>query len=258
VPSPARIWNYYIGGQDNFAADRAVAEQVIEVLPTAPLVAQLTRQFLARVVDELATGHGIRQFLDIGSGLPTADNTHQVAQQAAPSCRVVYVDNDPVVITHANALLTSTPEGRCDYLQADVRDVDAVLTGAARTLDFTQPVAVLMLQLLHFIPEQDDPYAIVRRIMSAVPPGSFLVLVHGASDVDLQAAAELTKMSQASAVPLRLRSREEVSRFFSGLELTGPGLVAGTEWLEAGRSGADAGKPRTSVTYGWSAVARKT
>ena len=257
TPSPARIWNYYIGGKDNFAIDRAVAERVIEALPTAPLVARMTRQFLIRVVHDLAAGHGIRQFLDIGSGLPTANNTHQVAQRAAPSSRIVYVDNDPVVIAHANALLASTPAGSCDYIQADVRDVDAILAGAARTLDFTRPVAVLMLQLLHFIPEQDDPYALVRRLMSAMPPGSFLVLVHGASDVDLQAAAELTKMSQSSPVPLRLRSREEISRFFDGLELTGPGLVSGTEWLEAGH-GASAENPQASLTYGYTGVARKS
>ncbi len=254
MSSPARIWDYYLGGKDNFAVDRAVAERVIEVLPTAPLVARMTRQFLVRVVHDLAAGHGIRQFLDIGSGLPTRDNTHQVAQRAARSSRIVYVDNDPVVIAHAHALLVSAPEGSCDYVLADVRDVDVILAGAARTLDFTRPVAVLMLQLLHFIPEQDDPYVIVRRIMDAMPAGSFLVLVHGASDVDPQAAAELTKMAQASAVSLRLRGREEVSRFFDGLELTGPGLVSGTEYLEAGPG---AGNPQASISYGYSGVARK-
>jgi O-methyltransferase involved in polyketide biosynthesis len=160
------------------------------------------------------------------------------------------------VITHANALLASAPEGSCDYVQGDVRDVDSVLAGAARTLDLTRPVAVLMLQLLHFFPEQDNPYALVQRVMSAMSPGSFLVLVHGPSDVDLQAAAELTKMSQASPVPLRLRSREEVSRFFDGLELIDPGLVSGTEWLRAGRA-ASAENPGASVTYGYTGVARK-
>ena len=248
VPSTARIWNFYIGGKDHFAADRAVAGRVIEVLPSAPVVARLTRRFLVRVVRELATEYGIRQFLDIGSGLPTADNTHEVAQQAAPESRIVYVDNDPVVIAHAQALLVSAPSGRCAYLQADARDVDTILGGAARTLDFSQPIAVLMLQLLHFIHDEDDPYQIVRRIMDATPPGSFLVLAHGSSDVDLEAAAKLTKMGEASASPVRLRDKEEVSRFFDGLELIGPGLVSGTEWLDEAPSAAH---------YGYSGVARK-
>lgn len=255
VPSPARIWNYYIGGKDNFAADRAVAERVYEVLPTAPLVAQMTRRFLARVVDELAVRYGIRQFLDIGSGLPTADNTHQVAQRVAPSSRVVYVDNDPVVITHAHALLVSAQEGACDYLQADVRDVDAILAGAARTLDFTQPVAVLMLQLLHFVPEEDNPYGIVRRIMDAVPPGSFLVLVHGPLDVNAEVEARLMKMAAASATRLRLRDRAEVTRFFDGLELISPGLVSGPEWLQAGPD--DGAADPADIGFGYSGVARK-
>ena len=256
MPSPARIWDYYIGGKDNFAIDRAVAEQVIAVLPTAPLVARLTRRFLAQVVHYLATEHGIRQFLDIGSGLPTADNTHQVAQRAAPRARIVYVDNDQVVIAHAHALLVSTPEGRCDYVQADVRDVDTILAGAARTLDFTQPVAVLMLQLLHFVPDDDEPHAIVRRIMAALPSGSFLVLAHGSKDVDQQASAELTKMSKASVVTLRLRDREEVSRFFDGLELIGPGLVAGPEWLVV-TSASDGETQPSHVHYGYTGVGRK-
>jgi hypothetical protein len=256
VPSPARIWDYYIGGKDNFAVDRAVAEQVIAVLPTAPAVARLTRRFLAQVVHYLATEHGIRQYLDIGSGLPTADNTHQVAQRAAPTSRIVYVDNDPVVIAHAHALMVSTAEGRCDYVQADVRDVSTILAGASRTLDFTQPVAVLMLQLLHFVPDDDDPFGIVRDIMAALPSGSFLVLAHGSDDVDRQASAQLTRMSKASVVTLRLRNHEEVSRFFDGLELIGPGLVSGTEWLVA--TSASNGEPRPGdVHFGYSGVARK-
>lgn len=243
------MWDYYLGGKDNLAVDRAMAEQVIAVLPTAPLVARLTRQFLVRVVHDLAAGQGIRQFLDIGSGLPTGNNTHEVAQQAAPSSRVVYVDDDPVVVAHARALMVSAPEGSCDYLQADVREMDAIISGAARTLDFTRPVAVLMLQLLHFVGDQDDPYGIVRRIMDAVPSGSFLVLVHGSSDVNPAAELKLTKLAEASGVGLRLRSREEVARFFDGLELTGPGLVSGTEWLS--------GSPQPGLTYGYNGVARK-
>jgi S-adenosyl methyltransferase len=256
VPSPARIWDYYIGGKDNFAVDRAVAERVIAVLPSAPLVARLTRQFLARVVSYLAAEHGVRQFLDIGSGLPTADNTHQVAQRTAADSRIVYVDNDPVVIAHANALLVSTPQGCCDYIQADVRDPQTILTGAAKTLDLTRPVAVLMLQLLHFIPDEDDPYGIVQQIMDKLPSGSFLVMAHGSSDVIRPATDELTKMSKASVVTLRLRSRAEVTRFFDGLELIGPGLVTGTEWLEVTGTD-DAESPPAGITFGYNGVARK-
>jgi hypothetical protein len=255
VPNPARVWDYFLGGKDSFAADRDLAERVMEVLPNAPLIARLTRQFLVTVVRDLTASHGIRQFLDIGSGLPTADNTHQVAQRVDPSCRIVYADNDPVVIAHANALLVSTSEGACDYLRADVRDVDTILDGATRTLDFTQPIAVLMLQLLHFVSEEDDPYSIVRRIMDAMPSGSYLVLAHGCSDVYLDVAQELTAMSRASAIPLRLRSRPEVARFFDGLELTGPGLVSGLEWLE--QEPAAGGIHPAGITYGYSAVARK-
>jgi hypothetical protein len=168
----------------------------------------------------------------------------------------VYVDNDPVVIAHAHALLVSTPEGRCDYVQADVRDVDTILAGAAQTLDLTQPVAVLMLQLLHFVPDDDDPHAIVRGLMAALPSGSFLVLAHGSSDVDPDSSAELMRMSKASPVTLRLRDRDEVSAFFEGLELIGPGLVTGPEWLVV--TSADVGDARLGdVHFGYTGVGRK-
>jgi O-methyltransferase involved in polyketide biosynthesis len=252
APSPARIWNYWVGGKDNFASDRAAAEQILAALPSVPLVAKLTRLFLVRVVHELAADHGIRQFLDIGSGLPTADNTHEVAQRAGPSSRIVYVDNDPVVISHANALLVSTPDGRCDYIHADLRDVDEILARAAKTLDFTRPVAVIMAQVLHFIPDSDDPHGIVRRLMEPLAPGSFLVIAHGPSDQDPEAGAAIERVYQASGMRLRLRSRAEVGQFFDGLELIGPGLASGLEWLQVDPDGLPAG-----ASYGHSAVARK-
>ena len=152
VPNPARMWNYWLGGKDNFAADRDAAERVLEVMPSLPMIARAARLFLIDVVHQLAAGHGVRQFLDIGTGLPTADNTHDVAQRAAPESRIVYVDYDPVVLSHARALLTSSPEGRTDYLQADLRDTDTILKGAARTLDLTRPVAILLIAVVHFIP----------------------------------------------------------------------------------------------------------
>jgi O-methyltransferase involved in polyketide biosynthesis len=235
APSPARVWNYWVGGKDNFAADRAVADRILDVLPEVAVVARMTRGYLTRTVESLAGEHGIRQFLDIGSGLPTADNTHQVAQRVAPESRVVYTDNDPTVIRHAEALLTSTPEGRCDYIEADLRDPGAILAAAARTLDFTKPVAVLLVQVLHFIPDADDPQAIVARLMAATAPGSYLVIVHAASDVGADVGAEIqARYNQMMGPQLRMRSREEVARFFDGLELVGPGLASGRGWTSAG------------------------
>lgn len=257
VPSPARVWNYWVGGKDNFESDRAIAEQLLTSLPDLPLIARLTRQFLGQAVQLLATEHGIRQFLDIGSGLPAADNTHQIAQRVAPSSRVVYVDNDPIVVSHANALLSSAPEGSCDFLLADLRDMDSVLAGASRTLDLTRPVAILLMQVLHFIPDADDPFGLVARLMSAVPSGSFLVLAHGPSDLDRDAGELVTRLYQSAASPVRLRSAAEVARFFDGLELLGPGLTAGTEWLVPGPGDGTAQIPPDGISFGYNAIARK-
>jgi len=231
VPSPARVWNYWVGGKDNFAADRAVAERVLDVLPEVAVVARLTRGYLTRTVESLAGEHGIRQFLDIGSGLPTADNTHQVAQRVAPESRVVYADNDPAVIRHAEALLKSTPEGRCDYIEADLRDPEAILGAAARTLDFTKPVAVMLFQVLHFIADSDDPYGIVARLMAAAAPGSYLVIVHASSDVGTEVGSEIqSRYNQMMGPQIRMRTRDEVARFFDGLDLLPPGLTSGQGW----------------------------
>ena len=231
VPSPARVWNYWVGGKDNFAADRAVAERVLDVLPEVAVVARLTRGYLTRTVESLAGEHGVRQFLDIGSGLPTADNTHQVAQRVAPESRVVYADNDPAVIRHAEALLKSTPEGRCDYIEADLRDPEAILGAAARTLDFTKPVAVMLFQVLHFIADSDDPYGIVARLMAAAAPGSYLVIVHASSDVGTEVGSEIqSRYNQMMGPQIRMRTRDEVTRFFDGLDLLPPGLTSGQGW----------------------------
>jgi S-adenosyl methyltransferase len=245
VPNPARMWNYWLGGKDNFAADRELADRVLEAMPSMPLIARAARLFLIDAVHQLVTALGIRQFLDIGTGLPTADNTHDVAQRAAPDSRIVYVDHDPVVLTHAQALLTSSPEGRTDYLQADLRDTETILHGAARTLDLSRPVAILLIAVLHFIPDAenpdaenpdaDDPYAIVARLMDAVPSGSHLVMAHGASDIAPEAAAEMTRRYNAmSSTPITLRNREQIARFFKGLDLLPPGLVPISQWGLAG------------------------
>ncbi len=234
VAHPARIWDYWLGGKDNWPADRAAGDDVAEAVPTVREVARADRQFLASVVYHLAADLGIRQFLDIGTGLPTASNTHEVAQQAAPQCVVVYVDNDPVVLAHARALLTSAPGGVTAYIDADARDTDYILDQAARTLDLTQPTAVLLLGILLFIPDADDPWAITAQLMNALPAGSYLAISHGASDVRAESTAGAsTRYNKHSATPMQLRTRDEFSRFFDGLQLTSPGVVPIDHWPHA-------------------------
>ena len=243
APSPARMWNYWVGGKDHFAADREAASRVAEAMPSLPLVARSVRKFLISAVHSLAAEHGIRQFLDLGTGLPTADNTHEVAQRVAPESRIVYADYDPSVLAHARALLTSTPEGRTDFIQADLRDTGTILGAAARTLDLSKPVAILLLAVLHFIPDSDDPYGIVRTLMDAVPSGSYLVIVHAPSDLDPEEMAEQARRYNASgAERMRPRSREEISRFFDGLELVAPGVAPLSDWLPPGQASVASGK----------------
>jgi hypothetical protein len=207
------------------------------------------RAFLARAVHYLVADAGIRQFLDIGTGIPTANNTHEVAQRAAPASRVVYVDNDPVVLAHARALLTSDPAGVTDYLGADLRNTGKILAAAARTLDFTQPVAVMLVGVLHCIPDEDDPPTIVATLMAAVPPGSYLVISHPAADVQAETmAAGSALLNRALAGPITFRNRAAIARLFDGLELVEPGLVSTSQW----RSGAD-----TRPLNTWAAVGRK-
>jgi len=255
VPSPARMWNYWVGGKDNFAADREAAARVQEAMPAMPAVARSVRRFLIDTVSTLAAEYGIRQFLDIGTGLPTADNTHEVAQRVDPTARIVYVDNDPIVLSHARALLVSDSAGATDYLQADLRDTAAILSAAARTLDFSQPVAVLLLSVLHFIPDADDPHGVVKRLMDAVPTGSFLVVCHAPSDLLPAQIAEMTRRYVASgAAPMRPRSRAEVAGFFEGLELIGPGVVPSAEWRWPG---ADESAADATSRAGYVGVGRK-
>lgn len=233
VANPARILDYWLGGNDNFLADQKAAEAILEIMPSVSQSARISRRFLVDVVRRLMLEVGIRQFLDIGSGLPTADNTHEVAQRTAPEARVVYVDNDPLVLAHARALLTSTPEGKCAYLHADLRDIAQILHRAADTLDFGQPIAVLLIGILHFIPDSDDPYGITRSLMAAVPSGSYLVIGHGASDIQPEAVAEVNeRYNEHSAVAGILRSRAGVTRFLEGLELMPPGVVPLHRWWE--------------------------
>lgn len=243
TPSPARMWNYWVGGKDHFAADRAAAESVAGAMPSLPGVTRSVRKFLITAVHSLAADYGIRQFIDLGTGLPTADNTHEVAQRVSPESRIVYADYDPSVLAHARALLTSTPEGKTDYIQADLRNTDTILAAAAQTLDLSEPVAILLFAVLHFIPDEDDPYGIVQKLMDAVPPGSFLVIVHAPSDLHPEEMAEQTRRYNASgAERMRPRSREEILRFFDGLELIAPGVAPLSAWLPPGDADAASGR----------------
>jgi hypothetical protein len=229
---PARVYDYLLGGKDNFAADRAAAEAIIEVSPVVFACVRANRAFLRRAVRYLAREAGIRQFLDIGTGLPTAENTHQVAQDIAPESRVVYVDNDPIVLSHARALLTSTRAGACAYVDADLRDTDKVLHRAARTLDFGQPIAVMVLCTMQYVPDADDPHAIIARLMNAVPSGSFLTMSDTTRDIDPQtmttgAARYNAKLGPTTFTP---RTGTEYARFFDHLSLVEPGLVPMPQW----------------------------
>jgi hypothetical protein len=231
VAHPARVWDYWLGGKDNFPADREAGDMVLKAMPAMGPIARSGRGFLATAVHHLAAEAGIRQFLDIGTGLPTANNTHEVAQQAAPDSCVVYVDNDPIVLTHARALLTSDARGATAYIDADLRDTGKILAEARATLDFSQPIALMLLAILHFIPDTDDPWQLVAELMEPLAPGSYLIMSHASSDVSSDGLTTATQTyNQSSAVQINMRSRAEVSRFFDGLELVEPGLVLLGQW----------------------------
>ncbi|HEU5160397.1 MAG TPA: SAM-dependent methyltransferase [Streptosporangiaceae bacterium] len=231
VPQSARIWNYWLGGKDNYPIDREVADQFSRLYPPIVDLARAQRYFLARSVRYLAGEAGIRQFLDIGTGLPTVDNTHEIAQRAAPDARIVYVDNDPLVLMHARALLTSRPEGVTDYVDADLRDTAAIVRGAGKTLDFTRPVAISMLGILGHIAPYDTARSIVRRLLDAVPSGSYLVIADGTNVFGGRALDEAMQVWNASAEPpYILRTPEQIAGFFAGLELVDPGVVSVPQW----------------------------
>jgi hypothetical protein len=253
VAHPARVYDYWLGGKDNFEADRIAGEETIAAYPAIRASARANRAFLARSVRYLAAEAGVRQFLDIGTGLPTASNTHEVAQSMAPESRIVYVDNDPLVLSHARALLTSSPEGVTAYLDADLRDTDQILERAAETLDFTEPVAIMLLAILHYIPDLDEAQRIVARLIRAVPSGSYLTISHAASDISPEEMAEMIRrMNQHLAEGNHVgRTREVVAQFFDGLDVLEPGVVKVTQWRP--ESLVEAEGP-TSL---WGGVARK-
>ena len=231
VPHSARIWNYWLGGKDNYAVDREAGDQFSAIFPKIVDIARADRDFLGRVIRFLATEAGVRQFLDVGTGLPTADNTHQVAQRIDPRSRVVYVDSDPVVMAHARALLTSGPEGSCGYVHSDLRDTEYILGHASRTLDFAQPVGVLLLAVLHFIPDADDPAGVVAALASDLTPGSCVAISHLTADFAPEAVSDaVDAYNKVVPTPVMARTHAEVTGLFAGLPLVAPGVVPVSEW----------------------------
>jgi hypothetical protein len=228
VPHSARIWNYWLGGKDNYPVDREAGDKYRETFPQIVDVARAGRYFLARSVRFLAGEVGVRQFIDVGTGLPAPDNTHEVAQRVAPECRVVYVDNDPLVLAHARALLASAPEGSCDYIDADMRDPAAILAAAARTLDLTRPVALLFMGVLGHVARYDESHAIVSAMLDGVPAGSYLALKES---VGAQARVKANEQyEQTGAVPYVSRTAAQVEGYFAGLDLVPPGVVPVGDW----------------------------
>jgi S-adenosyl methyltransferase len=252
VAHSARVYNYWLGGKDNFAADREAAERALAAMPGLRFAVQANRAFLARSVRFLAREAGIRQFLDIGTGIPTASNTHEVAQSVAPQARIVYVDNDPMVLNHARVLLTSAPEGACDYLEADLREPDTILDGAAQTLDFFQPVALMLIGVLHLIEDEDDPPGLVSRLIARLPAGSYLTISHPASDIAPEATKTVKReLDQSMVQRSSYRTREQVTAMFSGLELVDPGITTVARWRPSSENEA------LSPANAWAGVALK-
>jgi hypothetical protein len=247
------VYDYWLGGKDNYAADRKAGDAALEAYPYIAGGVRANRAFLSRVVRYLAGEAGIRQFLDIGTGIPTANNTHEVAQDIALDSRVVYVDNDPVVLAHARALLTSSSLGATAYLDADFRDIDAILEGASKTLDFSQPVAIMLIAILHLVDDDADPHDGVAKLVAAVPSGSYLAISHLSSDIMASAArtAAHDRLRDLMHEKQTLRNREEVALFFAELDMVGPGLVPITQWRPATEAEAN------SPTALWGGVARK-
>jgi hypothetical protein len=253
VPHPARRYDYWLGGKDNFAADRESGDAIAAAFPSIRTAVRENRAFLRRAVTVLTEQAGVRQFLDIGTGLPTASNTHEVAQAIAPESKIVYVDNDPLVLVHARALLTSSRQGATAYVDADLRDTDKILDDAdvRHTLDFTAPVAVMLVAVLHFIRDEADPHGIVARLVAAMPAGSYLVMSHATGDFWTPRA--VADVAAGRYGPLSPRTKEEFARFFDGLELMPPGIVSIAEWRAEEES-----KPRPTAaeSYAYGAIGR--
>ena len=248
----ARVYDYWLGGKDNFAADREAGDEAYVAYPDMPSSVRANRAFLRRAVRFMAES-GIRQFLDVGTGLPSVNNTHEVAQSVSTDCRVLYVDNDPMVLTHARALLAGGQQGSTAYLDADARDPERILRSAARMLDLSQPVGVMLVAILHLVNDEDNPQQIVDRLMAAVAPGSYLAITHVPSDMQasMGVVAAAKRVNQLMAQRINPRSRADVTRFFDGLELLPPGVVPIQEWRP---ETAEEAAARAAM---WGGVARK-
>ncbi|GAA2634850.1 SAM-dependent methyltransferase [Dactylosporangium fulvum] len=255
-PHPARVYDFLLGGKDNFPADRAAAEAGLKANPNSRIPPRENRNFLRRVVEYLATEQGVRQFLDIGTGIPTSPNVHEIAQGIAPESRIVYVDNDPIVLAHARALLTSKPEGRTEYIDADLRDVDRILNAPQlrQAIDFDQPVALMLIAIMHFVGDADKPYEVVSQLVDALPSGSFLALSHLTGDFDQAAWDRVAAIYAKQGVTMQVRSHEEIAQFFTGLELVEPGLPIVTKWRPDAAVDANATDTQVAVYGG---VAKK-
>ncbi|MGW6057060.1 SAM-dependent methyltransferase [Streptomyces sp. NPDC055189] len=246
-PHPARVYDWLLGGKDNYPVDEAVGEKLP---PEAKDAARQNRAFMNRATAWLAS-QGMDQFLDIGTGIPTEPNLHQIVQEIVPSARVVYTDNDPIVLRHAEALLVSRPEGMTDYIQADVREPLEILDHARGLLNFDRPIALSLIALMHFLPDDQDPYGIVNTLVDALPSGSHLVLSHASSDIFPELSAQVTAEYAKGGIKLGFRDRAEVSRFFDGLDIVEPGLVTAPEWFR------DSAQPEAEGSGIYAAVARK-
>ncbi|MFI0816392.1 SAM-dependent methyltransferase [Streptomyces sp. NPDC021098] len=261
-PHSARMYDYFLGGKDNYVADRQAAAKVLTLWPGVMVAARTNRAFMQRAVRFLAAERGIRQFLDIGTGIPTRPNLHEVAQSVAPECRVVYADNDPIVLAHAQTLLSSRPEGRTAYVDANVADPDTILSspGVTEVLDLSQPVALSLCALLHFVPDDWEPHGIVGKLVDALAPGSYLVLSHITPDFDPEATQRTVQIYHSGGIQGKIRTRDEVERFFTGLELIEPGLVVPHRWrtdLATGDPGVETGDVTDEEVSFWAGVARK-
>jgi hypothetical protein len=255
-PHTARIYDYYLGGTDNFAADRRTAERALQSWPAVRTAVRENRAFLGRAVRFLVAEAGIRQFLDIGTGLPSANNVHEVAQGLVPSCRVLYVDNDPIVLAHARALLTSSPEGATAYIQADLREPERILDDPVtrQTLDFAQPIALMLVAVLHFVPDSDGPRRIVDTLLDALPSGSYFAASHVTPEHDPEGVGGLVRTYRASGLPAQARVAGDFADLaFRGLDMVDPGLVLVSEW----RPDAQGVRPQASEVNWYGGVARK-
>jgi SAM-dependent methyltransferase len=255
-PHPARMYDYYLGGKNHFAADRAVADAALAAWPAGRIGLRENRRFLGRAVRYLAADAGIRQFLDIGSGLPTTANVHEIAQAVDPSCRVVYVDNDSMVLAHARALLASAPEGRTAYIQADLRSPLEILSSPTvrSVLDLGEPVALMLIAVLHFLHEEDKPEAVLSTLLDALPPGSYLAASHLTSEHEPQGLIAGQRLYRAAGIPMQMRDADDfASLAFSGLELMPPGVVLVSEW----RPDTNAPRPTAAEVSCYGGVARK-